>query len=141
MEKFRSKIRRDALIACIYCVLLVATLITLAIVGIDDIATSYALGFGSGIGAVVVYHLISYIRALKDETKLKTLYIKENDERTRHIDAKVGGIGMNIAILTFAIGMLIANYFNEMVFYTLLAAMLFLAILKIVLGRYYTQKL
>ena len=80
------------------------------------------------------------IKATKDENQLKKLYIKENDERTIMIMLKTGAIGINICIIGLAFATIIAGYFNEIAFFTLLGSTLFVALIKGLFKVYYNIK-
>ncbi|MFY9174285.1 MAG: hypothetical protein WAO24_02915 [Peptococcia bacterium] len=141
MEKFKQKLGHRIIMGGVYCLAVVALTIISKIYSLDDHATSFALGFGVGLLAVVIYYMNKYRRALKSEEKLQELYIEETDERQQYINAKIGGTGLNISILVIALAMLVANYFNLIVFFTLLATTMFLVIVKAVLLKYYSSKI
>ena len=140
MENFKRKLRNRIIITVIYCVIVLALTIVAAITDFNDSATAFNLGFGTGIGAVAVFFMIKYCGALKNEEKLKKLYIEEHDERQKHVDALVGRTGINIIILLFVLAMLVSHYFSRTIFYTLLAATLFTVAVKAILGVYYNKK-
>lgn len=64
------------------------------------------------------------------EKELKKLYIKENDERTIMIMQRTGAIGINMFIIGLGFGTIIAGFFNEIVFFTLLVATLVTSLVK-----------
>lgn len=140
MEVFKKKLKNRIIITGIYILAIVAIMIAVAIVGVEDEATSFTLGFGCGIGAVALVLCIRDGAALKNEEKLKRLYIEETDERRQHINAMVGSKGMVIFIAVTALAMLISNYFNQTVFFTLLAALGLMIIIKAALVTYYKRK-
>lgn len=140
MENFKRKLRNRIIVTAIYCVIVLALIIAAAVADFNDVATSFNLGFGTGIGAVAVFFMIKYCGALKNEEKLKKLYIEEHDERQKHVDALVGRTGINIIVLSFVLAMLITHYFSRTIFYTLLAATLFTVAVKAILGVYYNKK-
>lgn len=140
MEKYKQKTQRRLIFSGIYCAIIIIMIFVTVFGEHDSIATSFALGFGVGIGAVVIFYMWKYAEALKSEERLKTLYIEENDERQKHIDAKIGSVGINISIMIIAFAMLISNYFDRTVFYTLLAVTLFIVAVKFVLKLYYNKK-
>lgn len=140
MENFQKKVHKRLIFAGIYCAIVLTLIAVSMIIGLDDSATAFTLGFGIGIETVVIFFMGKYLGALKSEDKLKKLYIEENDERRKHINAQIGGTGINISILFFALAMLVFNYFNQTVFFTLLAVTLFNVIVKIVLELYYNKK-
>lgn len=68
--------------------------------------------------------------ALRDEAKLKALYIKETDERSLAIEEKIGGIGINLIIAGLGLSTVVAIYLNQTVFLTLLGAFAFSVLIK-----------
>lgn len=140
MENYRQKVRNRIIYAGVYCAIVLIMTAAAKIMNLDDSATSFNLGFGFGIGAVMIFFMIKYRGALRSEDKLKKLYIEENDERQKHVDAQVGRTGINISIMSLVLAMLISNYFNRTIFFTLLAATLFIVAVKVVLSFYYNKK-
>lgn len=140
MEIFKQKLRNRLIFGGIYCAIILIFIAVVWNTGLNDSATSFTLGFGVGIEAVMIFFMVKCVKALKSEDKLKKLYIEENDERQKHLNAMVGGSGINISILFLALAMLISNYFNQTVFFTLLAVMFFVVLLKLTLKIYYNKK-
>ncbi len=67
-------------------------------------------------------NIIKYNKILKDDSKLKLEYNKENDERFKTIKSKAGlPIVLVLSILMIMSG-IIAGYFNITIFYTLIIA-------------------
>lgn len=101
-------------------------------------------GFQTGIFSVAQLSLlliiIRYIRVLKNEEKLKKLYIEENDERAIWIRDKIGGFGFLFSVVMIATATVIAGFFNIIVFCTLFAVTFFMVIVKASLKIYYKSK-
>ena len=125
----------------VYSILIVVALIVGKLFGQESDAISFVSGFAFGIGGVAAVKSIRFSKTLKDQEKLKQMYIKEHDERLQEIASKVGVAGLNIGVSCMALGMLVAIFFNMTVFYTLLAATLFMVALKLILGWYYNKKI
>jgi hypothetical protein len=140
METYKQTLRNRAIFAILYCVAVLGLLITAVVLKIHDTAVIFTLGFGCGILAVVLRFLTKSLSALKDEEKLKDLYIAENDERQKFINAKIGGVGFNVSIMFLSLGMLVSNFFNRTIFLTLLAVVIFMVLVKLILKLYYNQK-
>lgn len=88
----------------------------------DNIVFSFQCGLAIGCGLLAAVKLIHYSKILKNEMQLKIEYNKENDERTKAIRNKSG---MPMLMITSGIMLLagvIAGYFNELVFTTLIIA-------------------
>ena len=112
--------------------------------GINEHLRDYIAGFNLGLYIVVqtmlVMLMVKYVTALRDEKKLKELYIAENDERSKFIRTQIGGTGLNIIVGGIALGTVISGFFNEIVFFTLLGVLLFTVLVKAVLKFMYFKK-
>ena len=143
MENFKHVVKHRLIVSVVYF-LIVLLLIVLSATfgrnsGFPSFAQGFGEGFGTGIGAIMVFFIAKYAGALKSEDKLKALYIEETDERLQYIQAKAGSRGINISIACLALAMLIANYFNPIVFLTLLGATMFVTLVKLGLKIYYNK--
>ena len=141
IENFRTALWKRLAFAAVYFIAIIATAVIALVIDTDSIEVSYSLGFGTGIATIMIFFLIKYIAALKNEEKLKKLMIEENDERTAYIDSKAGSKAINAVIMLLALAMLISNFFDKTVFFTLLAATLATALTKMVIGFYYSRKI
>ena len=90
---------------------------------------------------IVVFRIHKYSAALRNDEKLKKMYIAETDERTLLILQKSGSIGMNVSMVGLTIGASISAYFNVTVFFALLGACLFISVIRGFLKLYYKNKL
>ena len=101
-------------------------------------------GFNMGAFAGVNYSgllFVKYFVAMKKEDNLKKLYIEENDERSKLILEKTGAFGMLVFTILCAIGAIVAGFFDETVFYTLLCVTALSAIIRGACKIYYHTKL
>jgi hypothetical protein len=92
-----------------------------------------------GADVIIVSNLIRYVNALQDDNKLQELFIAETDERNIMIRTKTGGTAINIIMAVLVCATIIAGIFNIVVFYTLIATLLFIALLKVTLKLYYSR--
>ncbi|NLK85982.1 MAG: hypothetical protein GX279_00620 [Clostridiaceae bacterium] len=142
MERFKDKIRKRTV------------LMSLSIIAISGIYSVLSLYRGSmpavpyfikdlhtgaylGIKLVLLFYVLKYIRSIRREEALKRLYIEENDERTIMIMQKSGASGMVICMIGFAIGTIVAGFFNAIMFFTLLSALIFIALVRVSIKIYY----
>lgn len=147
MKKFRQKLKLRVGIMSFYNLLLLI-LVALGLfhptAGSSKPTLEFMSGFNVAIFAVVqislVYFLVKYFRALRDEDKLETLYIYENDERRKFIQGQIGGVGINILLACFALGTIGASFFNEIVYFSLLATLVLTALVKGSLKQYFIRK-
>lgn len=103
----------------------------------------FIMGFNSGVyvgvQAVMIYYMAKYVCAIKNEEKRKALYIAENDERSKYIEAQIGGVGINIILGGLALGTIVSGFFHETVFYTMLGTLVLSVLVKGVLKIYYNK--
>jgi len=129
MEKFRTKVKQRMVVSSgIALVTLVLGAYSIySIVFTDHSTASHSAGFMAGfqfglivsIFAFSLLDLVKLSRAIKDDTKLKVLYNKEHDERMKTIRSKAGMPLISLTSLLMIIAAIIAGYFNDVIFYTL----------------------
>lgn len=101
----------------------------------------FITGASCGILALMLFTLIRNCRALKDEQKLKKLYVKEHDERTAQIVTLARNTAMQILLPAGLAATVIAGYFSITVSLTILVCTFAASILSILLMGYYNRKL
>ena len=101
----------------------------------------FITGASCGIFAYMLAGLIRNRRALKDEKKLKKLYVKEHDERTIQIVTLARNTAMQILLLGGLVATVIAGYFSITVSLTILACIFAASITSLLLVGYYSKKL
>lgn len=134
MEKFKVKVRnRSRFLVILFIAVVAVYLILLNLEGLQKTSgniTGFNAGMLTGFAALLCVDLLKYQRSMRNEEAFKKLYIEENDERSLMILQKTGAVGINLCIIGLAFGTIISGFFNETVFYTLLAATLFCSIIK-----------
>lgn len=78
--------------------------------------------------------------ALGNEDKLKAMYVDETDERKLMIKRELGKMTLNVNYGVLIIATVVAGFFNETVFSTLMGVLLFFALTMIVGKVYYNRK-
>ena len=106
-----------------------------------DYLAGFQLGGLVGIQGILIINIIRNVRALKDETRLKAMYIKEHDERTQLIWAKSGGTVMYVCAIALILAGIVGGYYNPIVFFSLISAGVFLLLVKAGCKIYYSRKL
>ncbi|NLM46129.1 MAG: hypothetical protein GX200_04955 [Firmicutes bacterium] len=139
MMEFRQELKRRICGGGVYCLVVAFLVIFSRAFDVESLAFSFSLGFAIGIEFVVLYFIAKYRAALKDEQKLKLLYIEENDEREEHINLLIGKSGIKIILVSLSVAMLIAAYINQIVFFTLLAATLYTVVVVGALKIFYKK--
>jgi len=147
MEKFKTALKRRIILSGVLCLVLLALLLLNVFrvsPGTDEHVNSfisgYNAGFTSAVLAISLVVALNYLFTLRSEEKLKKLYIAETDERSRFINAKIGGMGMNLLLGGLCLGTIAAGYFNATVFFTLLGTVVFATMLKLGLLLVYSRK-
>ena len=101
-------------------------------------------GFQTGLlfSMIIIFGclIVRYILTMKDSTKLKKLYNSENDERRKLIKQKCGGNVILFSSVTIIFAGIISGYFNEIVFFSLIACAMFQLNLCVILKLYYFKK-
>ena len=101
----------------------------------------FITGASCGVLGLLIYSLIRNRQALKDEKKLKKLYVKEHDERTIQILTLARNTAMQILLLGGLVATVIAGYFSITVSLTILACIFAASITSLLLVGYYSKKL
>lgn len=101
----------------------------------------FITGASCGVLGLLLYSLIRNLRALKDEKKLKKLYVEKHDERTIQILTLARNTAMQILLLGGLVAAVIAGYFSITVSLTILACIFTASITSLLLVSYYNKKL
>lgn len=107
---------------------------------ISDMIPGFQVGVFIGFQITMLIYIAKYRKALKTEDELNKMYIKEHDERTKHIKDKIGGVGLNFSLVAITIATIIAGFFNQIIFFTLLCVLSYISLLKGFLKLYYRNK-
>ncbi len=156
MENYREKIKIDNIVMAIAaCTLaLFSALAALAeaelvpffvpVAG-DSHWQSMWRGFISGASlsllAFLIIGLVHNIMALKDEKKLKKLYIKNHDERAIQIWICARAAGMQTFLLLGLVAIIVSGYFSITVSVTILACVLCSSLISVLFKLYYSKKI
>ena len=101
----------------------------------------FITGASCGILGLMLFSLIRNSRALKDEKKLKALYVKEHDERTIQIQTLARNTAMQIMLWLGLVATIIAGYFSITVSITIFCCTMVCSITSLLLLGYYSKKL
>ena len=107
----------------------------------NSLAFSFQCGFSASGSFVLVFWLMKYRVALKDEAKLRLLYNEENDERMSAIRAKAGIPMVLILSLALVLGGMVIGYWNETIFVVLVGVALFQLLVSLGVKLYYKVKM
>ncbi|MCI5976661.1 MAG: hypothetical protein MRZ18_04835, partial [Clostridiales bacterium] len=133
METYRGKLKIQNVTLAVACVILAvfcvlgflgeAGIVNLTPAAGDSHWQSQWRGFISGaslgILALLLFGLIRNLLALRDENKLKKLYIKESDERQAQICTLAMSAAMRASLVLGLVAVIVAGYFSVTVSLTL----------------------
>ena len=153
MEEFRHTIRTRITMTSAL-VLLGVVLITLNTIfgdraavwlnapeSIRDFRHSFISGFIAGLMAVAVVQIVRYASTLRNDEKLRSLHIKETDERVVLIHQKAGSTGMALSIIGVLVAALVSSFFSFTVFVTLISACLFISLIVLLMKMVYRTRI
>ena len=155
MEEFREKLKLDNIILAISAFVL-AVFSILAICAVEGLISyfnpvggdshwlSMWRGFICGAACALlffmIFGLVQNIRALKDEKRLKTLYIKSNDERAIQIWTSARAAAYQTFLILGIVATVVSGYFSMAVSITIIACIWVAAILGLLFKVYYSKK-
>lgn len=100
----------------------------------------FIMGAACGILALMIIGLIQNVRALRDEQKLKQLYIKEHDERQIQIWTSARAAATRTFLLVGLAAGVVAGYFSMTVSITILACVTVHSFIAMGFKLYYSNK-
>ena len=106
-------------------------------------STWYGYVFGASIGifSAMLGYLIRNIRAIKNDKKLKELYVKEHDERAIRIQTLAGNTTMKCLLWMGLVATVIAGYFSITVSTTILTCVSVSSAVNLIFIAYYNKKM
>ncbi len=147
MKSFREQLKRRILWIVLTAVLIGTVFITVLVLKLSGIAgvdspfsVESLLGILAGLTVVAVYRIRRYLTAMKTPEALKSLHIKESDERSLTISQKTGRSTLIAALTLLGIAGLILSCINQTAFYTIGAVLIALLILYLGFSLYYSRK-
>jgi hypothetical protein len=156
MELFRDKLKMQNLVIAICCfILAVFSFLAAAgqagIIGFMEPATDnthwqsmwrgIVTGMSVGIMIVMIAFLVRNILALRDEKKLKKLYVETNDEREIQIWTAARSTAMQLFLLVGVVAAIVAGYFSMTVSITIIVCMFLQSMTGLFCMLYYRIKL
>lgn len=138
LEKFRSRIQKRLTVMMILVGAFVALCLIAGNMGTHPSA-SMLMGMGTGGGLMALVVVIQQSKTLKDEKKLRQLYIQEHDERMIAIRQKAGYPMVIILSAGVAAAAVVAGCFNEVVMETLLTVAVVQLLVSLGLKIWYTK--
>ena len=154
MQQYREELKVSCRITAVFCVILAlfTVLVFAAETGLVQITPvsgdshwqsmwrGMVCGASFGVLALMVFSLIRALQALKDEKKLKKLYVEANDERQIKIWTSARAAALQIALLAGLVAGLVIGYFHMTIGVTILAVETIHAIIALSCKIYYSSK-
>lgn len=154
MEQFREKVKHQNIVLAIGCMVLLffsilgfaaeAELITLIPTGGDSHWQSMWRGFMSGastgVMGLMLFGLIRNLLALKDDKKLKKLYVSSRDERSAMLYHNARSAAMSVFLIFGLIAVIVTGYFSPTVSITILVCVASCSLLCVGFKLYYNKK-
>ena len=94
-----------------------------------------------GLELIAAAYLGKLMRARRDESQLKKMYIAENDERSGLILRNASTLGLSAILVGLGVAAIVSGFFGATVFFTLLGCLLFVLIVLFALWIYFAKKL
>lgn len=146
MENFKVKVRNRVMFMSLITILVSITYFVLllnreSLPEASDFIRGFQMGIFCVLELVLVFLVFKNLGSMNNEKALKNLYIEENDERKIMIMQKTGAMGMAICNIGLAFATVVAGFFSETVFFSLLGATVFTALIKGFFKLYYHRKL
>lgn len=149
MEQFKKQVQktlniyRAVLMAAIVILVVLNEIEITAVLG-EKSTTDLGNGFGTGacgsIITLMIINIIRYSAALKNDEKLKKLYILETDERERLIYEKANSSSFRAVIILLGLAAMVASFFSKPIFYTIVAIIVAIAFVQAAFKFYYRRK-
>lgn len=145
MEQYKRKVLMrivwlSAMIAAFIAVYLTLLFMGERLPADTDQMQKFAAGVFTPLTIFVVYYVIKNVKVLRNEEALREQYVRENDERARLILQKTGSLGFRIAGAGLGLAAIVACFLDKTVFFSLLGALAFIALIKLSLKLYYGKK-
>lgn len=143
MEEYRKKIQKKLVIMRIIGILLLLVIIAekIFLEKKDTFYSGLLAGIVAGMLPITIGRCVRFSKALKDEKKLKEMYIQETDERNKEIAKKTMATSSMITLYVTAFAVFISGIFSDTVAMTLAVSMIVDALITAGVSAYYNQKL
>ncbi|MBD5146455.1 MAG: hypothetical protein HDT21_11200 [Ruminococcus sp.] len=106
----------------------------------ENNSSNFGTGFCAGAIAFMAINILRYAAALKNDEKLKKLYSAEKDGRGKLICEKSDVSAFKAILCIVVLAAMGASFFSDTVFYTLIAVMLTIILVKEGFRFYYRRK-
>ncbi len=143
MENFRKQARRTLKIyiaVLITAIVLWVVFTAVEAAGGANNSSNFGRGFCVGAIAFMAVNIARYSAALKDDEKLKKLYIYATDEREKLICEKSDSSSFKAILCIIVLAAMVASFYSDTVFYTLISVMMTVMFVKAGFRFYYRRR-
>jgi len=105
-----------------------------------DFIAGFQVGVALGVVGFMAFHVVRYSLARRDPVRLQRLQAAARDERTLLIHQSAGSTGVAVVVFAFAGATVVAGNFNATVFFTLMAATVFVGLVVVAFKVYYAHR-
>lgn len=140
MEDFRKKLEKDLIWYRMLIVLFLLLYIVLIFIDKSKLNVSY-FGMLGGVIAVAVMRYLVIRKAIKNDEKLRKMYVETYDERSIYVAYRASEMAIRISKLGLFLAGIVASFFNMVVFNTLIAASLTVVIVYCIMSWYFGKKM
>lgn len=155
MEQYKEKLKIQNTITFICCTILslFIVIVILAEAGIIPILNpvtgdthwqsgwrGFITGASTGVLILMIFTLLRSIKALKDDAKLKKMFVQANDERQILIWTFARAQSMRAFVLIGLVAGIIAGYFSITVSITIIACVVVHSMMGFAFKLYYSKK-
>lgn len=143
MEEFRKKVEGRLRFYSVFCACSFAFYLGLQFLteGASEFAQGLTSGLWCGLECVAICNLVRLYATMRNEEKLREMYIKETDERNAAIGKETSQTGGMISSAGIALAAITAGFFSKTVCITLTCALIFTALVMIGVRAYYNKKM
>lgn len=106
-----------------------------------DFISGFQVGLFMVLAVGIIASTSSICSALKDDKKLKAMYIKDTDERNMKISELTGKKLYQSISIPLLLASIVSGYFSAEVFFTLIAVIFFVSIVTIARKIYFCKTL
>ena len=141
MEGFRNKIRKRVRVYTLLSVISLTGVVLLTVFGKNNYGFNATSGFFGGLLGVSLVNVIQSKKALKDEKRLKELYIRKNDERYIRIERETSATMFNVVLIGLSTATIVSNFFSTTISSTLSVCLAFILVVYAAVSVYYNKKI
>lgn len=142
MDKFKKQLESRNKWLCVLLVVyfVMGIMVRFVLSDDNDIGNDFLMGLFMGLCILALVYLLKSRKAINDETKLRELYIRENDERKMMIKQRMCQSSLIVIIIGLMFAISIAVYIHLIVAYTLMITAFVMMFIVLGFKIYYSRK-